>query len=208
MSTNEILFFGHNWQDMGRLEALAQFEFLQDGDYSTDGPDGTRVPNHYARVGYLAARFRGPALDWAAKVIASQPGLLNNYPAFVTGVKQHFGIDDETIQIQNREELDKLVWGRDVSVFFAELDRICFSLSVSTNEAKINLVLSKLPARVKQLLAEQALTFNNYDTMRSRLTTMWMLGAFGQGGALSHLKCSKCGKKNHTAANCRSEAKN
>lgn len=203
---NKIFFYGSNWDDLDRLVALSRFHFIAHEEFNILEEDGTtpRAIGDRARAGYLAGSFRGPALDWVVSVSNAAPDTLASFTGFVVAVKQHFGIDDETTQILRRGELERLTWSSDVSVFFAEFDRITFSLGILSDEAKIAHVIAKCPPHIKKLLAEQALNFNNYFTMRARLTTMWALGAFGQVKPT----CSKCGKKGHSAADCRGSSKN
>lgn len=201
MSTEKIYFYGHDGQNLDRLVALANFKFLIGDDFD--------LPNNgdeTLRSGYLASDFRGAALDWAVAVSATTPQVLRNFNGFVTACKQHFGISNETVQIMRRGELEALRWGADVAVFFAEFDRLTFALGITSDESKITSVLAKLPHTVSKLLAEQALVFNNYHTMRQRIITMWALGAFGK--STDAAACSACGKRGHQASNCRSLTKN
>lgn len=201
MSTDENIFFhGHDGHNLDRLVALANFRFLVGEDY--DLPD---TGDATVRCGYLVTRFRGAALEWAVLVSARTPQVMSNFNGFVAACKLHFGVNDETQQIMRRGELEALRWGSDVAIFFAEFDRLTFALRMTSDEALISLVSSKLPTHVTKLLAEQALVFNHYPTMRQRIVTMWALGAFGK--PTDAATCSVCGKRGHTASNCRS-AKN
>lgn len=201
MSTEEVFFYGHDGQNLDRLVALAKFKFLAEEAYFVAaGQDAT------VQSGYLITKFRGAALDWAVAVSNTTPQSLANFTGFVTACKEHFGISDETVQIMRRGELDSLRWGSDVAVFFAEFDRLTFGLGITSDEAKITMVTSKLPGHISKLLAEQALNFNSYTTMRQRIITMWALGAFGK--PTDAATCSVCGKRGHNASNCRSLTKN
>lgn len=201
MSTEDIYFYGHDGQNLDRLVALAKFKFLAEEAYFVAaGQDAT------VQSGHLITKFRGAALDWAVAVSNTTPQSMSNFDGFVTACKEHFGISSETVQIMRRGELDSLRWGHDVAVFFAEFDRLTFGLSITSDEAKITMVLSKLPANINKLLAEQALVFNSYSTMRQRIITMWALGAFGK--STDAATCSVCGKRGHNASNCRSLTKN
>ena len=213
MSAEDIYFYGHDGQNLDRLVALAQFKFLAEDAYYVAPPTAATATapasaggDATIQSGYLITRFRGAALDWAVAVSQSNPRTLINFRGFVTACKEHFGISDETVQIMRRGELDSLRWGHDVAVFFAEFDRLTFGLGINSDEAKITMVSSKLPAHVNKLLAEQALVFNSYSTMRQRIITMWALGAFGK--STDAATCSMCGKRGHNASNCRSLTKN
>lgn len=201
---NAIYFFGHNWHDLERLVTLASFHFLTDELYNMDA-----AGNNTARIGYITQFFRGAALDWAQTRVTD-----NNVALYIQACRAHFGVVAETTTILQRSELEQLRYGNDVPSFFAEFDRLCLALSITADDSKIVMVRERLPVKVKVLLAEQALTFYSYDTMRTRLITMWALDPHrnSQGGlqqqAPTRPTCGNCGKKGHTAPNCRGKAKN
>jgi len=197
-----VFFSGHDWANLDRLDALCKFKFLISDDFNV-GQDA--VPGNNARCGYFCSFLRGPALDWAAAIAVSSPDTLNSYPGFVEACRQHFGVSSETLQIQRRGELNGLKWGTDPTIFFAEFDRLTHLLGITADEAKITHVEARLPKEVKQLLAEQALIFNNYSTMRTRLITMYALGALGGKHGKVLTVCSNCGKKGHQTSDCRSK---
>jgi hypothetical protein len=201
----ELLFYGHNWHDLDRLVTLAKFYFTSDEVYNLDDNGLCQ-----ARAGYLVQSFRGPALDWAS---SQAPAATFHFDNFVTACKAHFGVVAETTTILLRGELERLKYGSDVTAFFAEFDRLTLGLGINAGETKVVMVRERLPNKIKTLLAEQALVFHDYDTMRQRLITMWALdpnrhqtGDFQPAPARQ--KCSACGKKGHTAPNCRSKPKN
>jgi len=195
-------FDGSNWEDLTRLVTLAQLQFLQDEDYD-DAPR--------KRCAYLASSFRGPALDWVGSVTATTPNTLNSFEGFVEAARNQFGISDQGLGAQRRGQLEGLKWNPDLPVFFAEFDRLTHLLGLTGDAVRIALVRSKLPPAVQKLLAEQALDFANYDTMRERLLTMWNLdpGRRTSDAVVPVTKkrprCGRCGKKGHTAADCRTK---
>ena len=153
---------------------------------------------------WLASRFEGPALDWAATIHSTNPATFNDFEGFITAVRQAFGIAQNNISALLRRELDHLSWQTNVPVFFAEFDRLTLGLSITGNETRIVMIEAKLPHGSKQLFAEQALSFSDYDTMRERLNMMWALGA-SRGKTTQPMKarCASCGRKGHTASDCR-----
>lgn len=197
-------FDGSNWEDLTRLVTLSQLQFLQDEDYD-DQPR--------RQCAYLASHFRGPALDWVGSVTATTPATLNNFEGFVEAARNQFGISDQGLGAQRRGQLEGLKWQADLPVFFAEFDRLTHLLGLTGDAVRIALVRSKLPVSVQKLMAEQALDFANYDTMRERLLTMWNLDP-GRRSAdpvvpvtstKKRPRCGKCGKKGHKAVDCRSK---
>lgn len=195
-------FNGSNWHVLNRLVALAKFQFIQDDDYS---------PSHQRnRCAYLAQRFDGPALDWVASAHAANANIFTDFDGFLTATREAFGIADNNIIALLRRDLDQLQWQTDVPVFFAEFDRLTFALNIKSHETRIAMIEQKLPLRLKCLLAEQALSFSNYETMRERFNGMWAMDPT-RGKQVTQgkkkTKCSSCGKKGHVASDCRS-AKN
>ena len=197
---SDAKFNGSNWQTLNRVVALSRFQFAQDDDYDD---------NAQRQCAYLASRFEGPALDWAASTYATNLGLMSNFDRYVEGVRQAFGIADNNITALLRRDLDQLRWTSDVPVFFAEFDRLTLGLGITSHETRCAMVEQKLPIQMKQRLAEQALSFANYDTMRERFNCMWALDPTrGQAtGTTKKSRCGSCGKKGHQASECRGSSK-
>lgn len=196
---SDLTFHGANWEDLNRLVSLAKFQFLQDDDYDD---------NHPRRCACLAASFSGPALDWVSSEYANRPTIFDHFDVFVIETRQAFGVADNNIEALCRKKLDDLQMGSDVPVFFAEFDRLLAALGITGHGTKIAMLQPKLPAHIKKLWAEQALSFANYDTMRERLNCMWALSAdVGRGGGNAKKpRCGSCGRKGHKAADCRTAA--
>lgn len=202
---DEPYFNGSNWQDLNRVVALARFAFLQDEDYDD---------SHPKRCAYVAKRYTGPALDWVTTAYSINANIFNNFDLFITATREAFGIADNNIVALLRRDLDQLTWQDDVPVFFAEFDRLTLGLNITSHETRVAMVEQKLPLHLKQLLASQALSFANYDTMRERFNCMWALnptrkGVPGSGAPSSNKKprCGNCGKKGHRASECKGPKK-
>ena len=207
-SEQKLTFDGSNWQDLSRLVTESRMKFLQ-----TASADPDPYEEDSAKCAYLVTKFRGPALDWAGMEYEANQEVFNNFNNWIVSVRNAFGISDEGLSAQRRSELEALRWSADLPVFFAEFDRITRQLGLNDNATKIALVRSKLPVNVQKLLAEQALNFADYATMRERLLTMWNLDpsrntALRTGGSAKSTKrprCGRCGKKGHTASDCRTK---
>ena len=197
-----VSFSGHDWENLNRLVAQCRFKFLVDGDFSQDGPNNSRVPNHPARCAHLASQFRGPALDWIASTFGANIAIFNDFDGLVTAVRQGFGVADDNIKALCQTKLDELHWGSEIPVFFAELDRLFLALGISGHQPRLAHVYAKLPSSIKMELASQGRQFHNYETMREHLNTRW---ALMPRSANSHktTKCGNCGKKGHDASVCR-----
>lgn len=195
----DIRFNGSNWQDLTRLVTLCKLYFLQDSEYTDD---------HNARCALLAACFEGPALDWVVEKTGTNYAIFSTFEAFVTSTREAFGVADNNITAYVRRELDQLQWNDNVPVFFSEFDRLTSALNITSHETRVAMVMQKLPLRMKQLLAQQALSFANYDTMRERFNCMWAMDpTSGKTVTLGKQKprCGSCGKKGHVASNCRTK---
>lgn len=194
--TDGLKFNGSNWQALTRVVALARFAFLQDGDYDD---------NEARKCAYLASMFEGPALDWIAAVSSTSMTIMDDFDGLVMATREAFGIADNNINALLRRDLDQLTWSSDVPVFFAEFDRLTLGLGITSHETRVAMVESKLPSVMKTRLAEQALSFANYDTMRERFTCMWALDpSRGRAtGTTKKPRCGSCGKKGHHSSECR-----
>lgn len=204
IDSTEPKFNGSNWQELNRIIALARFQFLQDDDYEDEGKC----------CAYLSQRFEGPALDWVASAHATSRTLFQSFDQFIEEVRQAFGVADNNITALLRRDLDHLAWSAEVPSFFAQFDRLTLGLGIASNETKIAMIESKLPPHMKKLLAEQALSFSNYDTMRERLNCMWALDptrgktiVTNQTLKTARSRCGHCGRKGHTAPECRGSKK-
>lgn len=201
-------FNGANWEDLNRLIALAKFKFLVDDDYWVLSDDTRARPDDEKRSAYLASQFEGPALDWVASTHATTPAVFNNFDGFVSAVRQGFGVADDNIKALCRAKLDELRWVSEVPTFFAELDRLFLFLGITGHDTRIAHVMGKLPNDLKGSLAEQGRMFHNYDTMREFLNTRWALMPRRvdgkKTGTTKKSRCGSCGKKGHTATECRS----
>jgi len=199
LDADTTTFNGSNWHELNRLVAQARFHFLQDDDFD-DNP--TR------QCAYLAARFSGSALDWVASRTNGDLAVFANYNAFVDETRQAFGIADNNIVALLRRELNLLTWHSDAPVFFAEFDRLTLALGITSHETRVAMVESKLPPHLRLLLAQQALSFSNYDTMRERFNCMWALDPTRGNNVTGKTKkprCGSCGKKGHQATECKSK---
>ena len=197
---DEITFDGSSWESLTRLVTQSVVARILDSDVASDKDQGA----------WVAARFRGPALDWFGEHYSANHAALDVFDAFIINVRNQFGVSDDGLRAHRRGQLEGLRWQSDLPVFFAEFDRLTTQLHVTSDDARIALLRGKLPLEVQKLLSEQALDFHNYDTMRQRLLTMWALdpkrqNAVGATTKPKRVKCSSCGKKGHAATDCRSK---
>lgn len=200
VDSTDVKFNGSNWTEFTRIVGLAKFTILQDDDY-----DG----NEERKCAHLASRFDGPALDWVAYEYANNRNVFANFDRFVTATREAFGIADNNVTALLRRQLDELTWQTETPTFFAEFDRLTRALGITSHETRVAMVEAKLPVSMKTLLASQALSFSNYDTMRERFNCMWAMDP-SKSKAVTHptrkrVRCGTCGKKGHPATECRSK---
>lgn len=204
-----VQFTGSNWHDLTRLVIATKLEFIQDAALDDDSQ---KFATEQAKCAKLASSFAGPALDWIGQAYESDNTLFADYNAFILNIRNAFGISDDGLQAQRRGELDTLSWNIDLPVFFAEFDRLTAQLQLTGHETRIALLKSKLPLHMQTKLAEQALNFNNYETMRERLLTMWSLDP-GKSKPVTQSaskpskrpRCGRCGRRGHNAADCKAK---
>lgn len=196
------VFDGSNWEDLTRLAALAKVRRLVDTDIDSDG----------AEVAWVASRFVGPALDWLVHQYTDPSYVLpTNKSVFYDTVREAFGITDANVQQGQRLQLQALQWRSDLPTFFAEFDRLSHlcGMGGKLNAGRLELLRAKVPTSLQTALAQQAFVPASYEDLRQRLLTMWVLDPRSSSGALhtskaKRPKCGKCGKKGHTASECRS----
>jgi hypothetical protein len=196
---SDLKFDGSNWTDFTKIVGLAQFTFIQDDDYSD---------SELKKCAHLATMYTGPALDWAAYMMTNHRQSFSDFDTFVTLTREAFGIADNNITALLRRQLDELSWSSETPVFFAEFDRLTRALSITSHETRVAMIEAKLPLAMKSLLASQALSFSSYDTMRERFNCMWAMDP-SKSKKVTHPgskpRCGTCGKKGHTATNCKSK---
>jgi len=198
---DNLTFDGSNWEDLLRLVTMTNMDALRNPNDYVDGND---LPIEHPKIGFLVKQFDGPALDWVGKEYASNQALFRGpFMAFVEACRDHFGVSDDILLAHRRSQMDALHWKSDLPVFFAEFDRLTQALNIQGHENRINLLRTKLPTTVLKLVAEQALNFQNYDTMRERLLTMWaldpgrhVLGVAGAGPVNPSVKSKRRGGRN------------
>lgn len=193
-----VRFNGSNWQDLTRAVALARFAFLQDDDYDKNEP---------RRCAYLASQFVGPALDWVVSKQSTDANLFNSFDAFVTSVRNAFGINDANANALLCTDFDSLRWEKEVPIFFAEFERMTLALGITSDTSRSALLDTKLPMDLKKLLASEARVFGSYAAYRDHLIKRWALDPTRttHGPTTRKNRCGHCGKKNHTSSECRSK---
>ena len=190
-------FDGTNSDDLARLVTLTKLELaFASGDNDAD------------KSAWLAQHFCGAALDWLEHELADDSEILDDFDEFVSQVKRNFGITPDTDRARFQVQFDCLKMGANWPAFLSEFDRLTRKLGMTENRVRLQLLRGKLPASVLTKFAEQGMLMVSYEIIRDRLLTMHAL--MPAGGAATGAKkavkqkCGTCGKKGHSAAECRS----
>lgn len=190
-------FDGTNPEDLLRLVTLTKLELA----FASSDADEDKCA-------WLAQHFSGAALDWLEHELADDTQILLDFEEFVSQAKANFGITDDTLRARYQVQLDALRMGANWPSFLSEFDRLTRKLGMTNNQERLQLLRMKLPASVLTKFADQGLLMVDYAIIRDRLLTMYALAPVGLSttGAKKAVKpkCGTCGKKGHTAAECRS----
>jgi hypothetical protein len=199
---SEYTFDGSNWEDLTRLITLAKLHRASQTEVDSDTTQST----------WCARQFTGPALDWVGLILIVDKPLLDNFDKFITKLNDHFGITATLISTHQRVQLEALKWRRDAPTFFAEFSRLATECGLGgENAGKLTLLMSKVPDAQKTILARQTPPPTTYAETRARLLSIWANDPHSTGVQIEKSqtkpKCGKCGKKGHTASDCRTPAK-
>jgi len=190
------VFDGTNPEDLLRLVTLTKLELA----FATTDADEDKSA-------WLAQHFAGAALDWLEHELQSDNDILSDFDEFVAQAKANFGITEDTLRARFQVQFDALKMGADWPTFLSEFDRLTRKLELTSNKERLQLLRMKLPATVQAKFADQGFLMVDYAIVRDRLLTMWALspGGLAASGAkkAAKPKCATCGKKGHTAAQCR-----
>lgn len=196
---SDLAFDGSNWEDFSRLVTLTRLSSVF-----------TTIDNEDDKCAYLAQHFVGAALDWVGtQTDHGTDTVFGNFDAFVRLVRTRFGIEDDVVRAHRQTQLDALRWSPDLPVFFSEFDRLTSSIGLTSEEARLAMLRSKLPLAEQRKLADAGRIFYSFETARSHLLTVWALQPQGAAAAANtrsatRPKCGSCGKRGHRAANCKS----
>lgn len=202
----EIVFTGEDWAALLHLVELSKLHFDQDDDYDDNQP---------RRCAFLASRFRGTALEWFANERSMDTALMNDFDTFVQSVRVHFGITDGAVTLRNKLELENLQMTADLPTFFGRFETLTLRLGLTADAVRTELLRPKILMKYKESLAITGLDYTTYASLKDRISTMWAMNphrqhAIGEPSiALSSKKkkprCGKCGRRGHTAGDCRSK---
>lgn len=194
------MYFDGNPADWRRLLAHARVRFIVYAQsFDTDDK----------RSAFIAAHFRGDALDWLASMMESRTNLLSDFDGFINIVNGTFGLDPGREQAAARIRLDELRQkGGDLLLFLSEFETLCRVVGTTSDASKLALIGGKLDAYYRDSLARSGTMYNSWQTYRGGLLSLYAYRSTGAAEAPSKKRkkatCGKCGKKGHSAGECRS----
>jgi hypothetical protein len=195
--SSDIVFDG-NVLDLDRVMASCAIAFsLHPSSFPSDSP----------KSAFLLAHFRGPALDWAARIIEKKPDSLVNYASFLNIVRSNFGYDAVQVQAIAQTQLGQMQQKGDVLEFLMEYDDACARAGAVSDITKVTMLLPKLNTFYRNAVVCSGDTISNYSTLRTQLLNIHSrMPAQGIPTETKRAKarCKKCGKRGHTATQCKS----
>lgn len=190
--------FDGNPEDLDRALGMVVLQFTLHADAFDEDAK---------KVAYLISHFRGAALDWGVRLVARNDNRLQNYGQFVTSLKDHFGYDPQQLALMYRTRLGTLRQTGDLQEFLVEFEETCENAGVRTDVSKLALLPSKLNKSYYDALANSGSPVSSYSSLRMQLMNMYAMRqdskALGDTKR-KQSKCGKCGKRGHSAAQCRS----
>ena len=191
--------FDGNPIDLRRLLAHVSVSFLADsGKFPTDSE----------RSGYLAKHFRGPALDWLATRLGANPNLLSDFRAFETAVKNAFGLQDSDAKVAARMEILAMKQRGDLLVFISEFEALTEYAGMASDATRVTLFLEKLEPYYQNAVRQNTDTISTWTRLKSDLHSLYAMrrpqGKADSDATRKRSRCGKCGKKGHSATQCRS----
>lgn len=163
-----------------------------------------------AMVSYLLAHFRGPALDWAARKLSdnSIQNYRGDYAGFCEEVKTQFGYSASQGMVIARTRLNALKQTGGMREFILEFDDLCAQAGLSSDVTKTTLAFPKLKKFYQDAwTCETSLlnvTWASVRTFLLNVASRHEEHGKTEEDARKKAKCGKCGKRGHTASQCRS----
>lgn len=195
----DVLFDG-NQLDLDRVFAACAMQFIA---------DPSRYSDDSTKCAHLLSRFRGPALDWAARRI-DQDAALNgaSYADLCNAVKAYYGYDRAQAAAVAASQLGVMRLQGDLLEFLVSFDDACTRAGIASDVSKIAILLPKLHGRYARVVTDNGSLPTRYSTVRGWLTNAYALSpenAAPDDEKRKKSRCKKCGKRGHTAVQCDSK---
>jgi len=193
------LYFDGQPADWTRLLAHVRIRFAtHEQSFDTDSK----------RSGFLCSHFRGAALDWVAVYLAANTNALADFDGLVEAIQLTFGLDNSRERQMAIARLHGLRQSGDLLLFLAEFESLCITAGINADISKLALVQGKLEPYFANALATSCITYATWRALRTALVSVYASRpkVAGEPAAKKRKRatCGKCGKKGHTAGQCRS----
>lgn len=186
--------------DLDRVLAFVSIQFLLHPSAFVDDS---------SKVAYLLAHFRGPALDWAGRQIASSRpadvARFSNYASMLAHVRATFGYEASQVSAMCQTRMSACKQTGDLLEFITEFEGLCQQIGLMADVTKITLLLPKLTPHFRNALTMSGENLSDYSTMRNQLFNVYARSGVQEGsteGQRAKARCKKCGKRGHSASQC------
>jgi len=161
------------------------------------------------KCGFLASHFRGQALDWIASEMGSNTTWANDLDTLIQSVALTFGTSGIQAASIARTRLESLKQGKtDLLLFLAEYDSLSTAAGLASDASRLAFIGPKLDPYYREAVNKSTVSYSRWSTYRSSLISLYSMrpatGSVAPDNARRKAKCGKCGKKGHTASECRS----
>jgi hypothetical protein len=161
------------------------------------------------KVSFAASHFRGNALDWLGTYLETHPMAFDDYDEFVESVNTTFSISGTAHQALLRAELENLkMKDGETLLFLSQFESITAQLGINSDASRLSLVLTKLSPYFADAIRKAGTIYTRWSTLRQMLVNLDAMrvtaGPKDPDSKRRRSKCGKCGKRGHTATECRS----
>lgn len=196
----------------GDAEGFRRVEFAMQLKIQLD----STLDTHQKKCSYLSSMFRGSALDWLISQHASNAALFNDYEEFVALVKEVFELSDaaQTTKRENNLARHRIRAGH-VREDVLQFESYCDALQLDSTVRKI-IFPTKLPAALVESIINND-DPSTYKEWRDNAVQRDEVHKATHGTTTApkttkkkkaKTKCTKCGRTNHTTANCYAKSVN
>lgn len=160
------------------------------------------------RSAFVASHFRGAALDWLGAQLETDPDALDDFDAFIKAVSAAFGYSGNAAIAVARQELETLKQSEDLLLFLTRFEALTATIGLVSDTTRVTLVMPKLSPYYAEAIRKNGTIFTRWSTLRATLINLDAMrvesGKKDPEKKRRRAKCGKCGKRGHTAAECRS----
>ena len=159
---------------------------------------------------YIASTRQTPTLSTvtvSAQIVKGEE-IFDDYDDFVAKVRAAFGFQGTSQKMFLRSRLAALKFGNDPLTFLNEFEVLTAQLGMTSDVTRVYEAMQKLPKHYLDVFNTMQVPHTSWYTLKAHITVIAAARA-GLSDAKPdekrrRSKCGKCGKKGHTAGQCRS----